>query len=141
MIARNRWYSSGNIYRTMINRRPLYVLVTYLLLCWVESTSACIFVPPGLNEGDMYHSAFVSAGSRNATSCSCVGLITGIIGLSVIGWKKLKSSGNPDPNDKNDVINNFIADPDASSILRQALSNFQEDSTRPTTNDSDDEQV
>jgi hypothetical protein len=40
-----------------------------------------------------------------------------------------------DPNDENHIINEFIADPDASTILRQALTEIQDDSPRLVTED------
>jgi hypothetical protein len=46
-----------------------------------------------------------------------------------------------DPKDKRDIINRFIADPDASSILRQALEASQENSTTPIMEDAIDPQV
>src|SRR5687768_14537876 len=53
----------------MIQKRPLSLLVTSLLLCCVASSShGSIFVPPGLNPGDMYHLAFVTRDERDATS-------------------------------------------------------------------------
>ena len=41
-----------------------------------------------------------------------------------------------DPNDKNDIINEFIADPDASSILRRAIKDLQEDVTKSIAEDA-----
>jgi hypothetical protein len=46
-----------------------------------------------------------------------------------------------DPDDEGPIINEFIVDPDASSILRQAMKRSQEESTGPVTEDNDDAQV
>jgi hypothetical protein len=46
-----------------------------------------------------------------------------------------------DPDDEGPIINEFIVDPDASSILRQAMRRSQKDSAEPNTEDALDAQV
>ena len=49
-----------------------------------------------------------------------------------------RMSTTTDPDDKNAIINEFIADPDASSILRKTVRDLQEDVTKSI---SDDDEV
>ena len=44
-------------------------------------------------------------------------------------------STTTDRDDKNDIINEFIADPDASSILRKTVRDLQEDVTKSISDD------
>ena len=53
----------------MILKKKFRLVLTILVFSMTAATSqASVFVPAGLQPGDMYHLAFVTAGARDATS-------------------------------------------------------------------------